>query len=1185
MDFNFTFLPPLDAPATYRRLEQLLLDPTALKRFVLCSFTEGSSAICETTACFLLNYVETEENAVAIAELITPLPTAINPSNSRPLARIAAKLAVSHDFLSCAAPLERFAYAESAVKRHALEAVFTQLNTEVTLKSSPTLTTLLNRIRPFFQHLIVDVDPLCRYEVVRKLTALLRSNTKLVCSDVVHTELAHFLLDLRNMPSPYYGHHLHDDEDQSFEPFLMSSIATLLPYSETYVTFVKTILIRMFDFSSSSVLRAVFTLQPSLILQAINEIGIQIFMFVAVIVAATHASRGHFLFCEDVLDVMSSIMSEFQGDHYSSYDVIVSIVNNLCTSIMSMATATGALRVLSLSSEILNDVQQRSAASHSKHDKFSFIVIRQSETIVNLADEIQCPGAVFGFSVLRKLLLCWRSPPSLTQWMSKFYSDMLHARFTSEMAETSNNKSAHSFANSGPDDVSHAKEYDFVPEETSCISVSVGAITLVALHHENACVRLTAVDLLSRFQDASTMVFLLPAIIVRLQEEKNPTVAVQILHDIIVSETLTQRSTSALAIGAVIRILRAVPNTDAMPLVQACFVSIARAGRRAPGIATAVLQTEAESIRERFLHTKASERVGIAAAIFTLTKSRPARGSKFVPLIAKCITQESTNLAPEAAALCFDALYIMVKEDVLDATKTVKIVLKEVPDFFAVSKDARRSLLRLLGCASIGSSSKKGRALAEKVIPMLRDFITRHAPFKRSYLQQGTLDTVLSWAEVGQGAQSLTHFTVDEILRIEFVHDEPLTELEAERQRLEHIQHRCATITESMLNTITACEDSEARNQLQNLIIKIATHEWDIRPRGAFDPERIAKLTATADALRQARKSRASNSNIGNGHESACGRFAKGVDSMPDGVIKVLCAFCAKLNSWAMRAVVAACAATPALPWASALGDALKLNQTYVQAAALNVLWRAGVNDVEFVKLRSLNININESRELRDPEIAVEIFLGCVQHYEENITNIAENVKTPHTAEAVLRALTVVEGHKRLIAGKGGAIILDRMERAWDSAMLKAELEDIVFNHCFRDNLNEGVVKLRELKQCSTQIRLLCRYNDASVLRMVIGSVVQNYQGEGEQLRAIGVAISKFDKTIRRKFICEMAQEGGAIRATIACHAIGGAVAIDDIGRALCCCLALCEDGERVALVKLRDDLSMKPGLRKEALK
>lgn len=1169
--------PAIDASAINRNLQATRSDRLAFQRALVNTFTNGSRAACETTACFLVHCTQTVEDATVIADMIKSLSTAVSGPNSRPLARVAAKIAVSFDESTCAAPLEAFVFAETYAKRHAFDETVAQINFHLSKSGAPPLTALLRRTRVFFQHLVVDADPICRYDVIRALTSLVQPNRSLSSSS--SQEIGHFLLSLHMTSSPFYELSPNDDDDQAFEPFLMSSIADLLPFSDKYIDFIRTIVIRAFDFHSPTALQAIFRAQPHFVARAIRDIGVQVFAYLFVLIAATHASRGHFFPCEETLAILSSIMSKVPSNTQRFHSVISSTIGSLCIATISLATVAGAYQVVTLSTAILNDVQKNDDALDAALSKSNSELLSQCETMLHNAEEQNYPATALAFVLLRTLLETWSTPSHLEVWMSHTFSDMMRSRFLHREPPSS----AHSFSQNFGGQATDTKptisdgESHTVFEETSCISLLTVSVSLVCLYHSHPRVRMSAVRTLADFQHTPTMVFCLPSFLVCLQEESEPVIALCLLQDVILSEALTrQRASSTLSIGAILRIMRAVSDTDAVPMIQACLVAISKAGHNAPGIATAVLQKEGEKLRERFDSTKAPERIGISAAILTLVAARPTRGVNFVPLIAKCITKESMDIAPEATSLCFDAMYVMIQEGILDPIKTVKVVLKELPKITKVNVGARRSFLRLLGCVSSGSSSKKGLVLAEKVIPTLRDAITTNAPSVeyKGQVQQTLEEGVLSWDEVGEAALSLAQFTVEELLRVEYVRIEPLIDLEAERQRLERMQKECAAFVEHVLTTLSVCRQAKVCRKLQRLLNKVAKHEWDIRPRGAFDPERIAKLSATTDALRRARMTRSGDPDMDSEDNSELERFRKGVQSMPSGVIKMLCARCAKMDAGALRAVASAGAVTTAIPWAPMLNDAAKSAQAHVASAAMNVLWNALIDEPEFARVRSLNITVSRSK-VQKPEEIVEVFLGCVKHYEERVSVVAKSVDTTESAEAILEALCLVEkGNESLIAGRNGIIIMERMAGVWRGDA-RNKWEKIIFEQCYRSNGDDGKIALEEMETCSTQIRLLCKYNEAGILRKVVGKTAldDELMKDEQVVREIGLAISNLSKSSRRKFICELAEQGGRVRAMVACQAIGGAVAFPDVRQSLTCSLALCESGERVALLKLRSDV------------
>lgn len=1159
----------LEAADTKRLLlESHSKDTKAFKEVIVNCFLDASVAASETASFYLLRTTLTDENAYSISDIVKSLPTVVPARNALALARVAAFLAISFDNPMCAAPLEAFSFSDSFVKRHVIESVISRIS--VLLRGRQTsLIDLLNRACKFFDRIVSDPEAICRFEVIRALASLPSRNPSISTA-----ELAKFLLTLKIPPSPFVEEVEGDLRgfDEHFESYFVTEVARLQPSSETPCNLIFGTLVRSFDFSSSSALQALSNSYPEHFGKAVVEIGLHVVLNLLTLIAGSHACQGRFSACLDTLLLIKMIISDINCKSSSLHDAIVAIVCSICTSIASVSTAAGADEVTNAASFVLNSMHERPASRNVSGDED----LKQCDLALENALSWNCPGAVFAISLLRRLLLNWRHPKRLGDWISDNAVDFINCI---EQQGASNALREEGFVESMvrdhrtaylPDDELQNEN----AEDATTISLSLATILMAVLHHGHARVRLQAVEVLTRWQDVSIMLFCLPPVMIRLQEETNGAIAIRILQDVILSECLTTRKeTSTVTFRTMMRTMRLPQPKSGSTTYQTCLIAIAKAAKYAPGMSTAILQTEIEKVRNRFDDSSIEERITGAASILTLVRTRPARGTKFIPFISLCISSKSLKFAPEAAALCFDAMYAMVFDEVLDPVKAVKVVLKNVRSVTDIPVVARRCFLRLLGSTSAGSGSKKGIAIAEKVVAMLRTCLAAPSTSDNASACDGNAQDVstLSWDAIAQAAEALAKFSVDEILRIAHCREDPLIILDAERARLEAIQQECGQFVDMVIDTASRCANTVASDRLQALLSKIAKAEWEHRPRGAFDPERIAKLTATAEALRRSRKARIGEDDHDDG---VCARFGRAVDSMPSGVIKTLCARCAHVDVHALQALAFSGAVTTALPWAELVDHALQSpeSESGVRAACLRVLRCAAGDDYGLAKSRARWFSPHD-RNWEDCSEAVEVFLGCLSHFEDRVSQVMDCVLKSEVAIALIHGLNSAGANSdRRLATTMFLDMMERREDVWNESERHA-VEDAFSERCLGPGGSDAARLLGEVGVSRTQIRLACRLGETSLVKDCVESILvrPDLCADLELIAVVGRAARKFGTSRRRSLIFQLAENCNVASATLTCYAVGGGVMLPDVRGGLIGMLSLCDPVERVALRKMAD--------------
>lgn len=1231
----------LDVANTHRRIQSCFKQTPTLSRLLVDIFHEASPASAESAVLFLQRDVRTVKDAERIANITKSFAGAVPRQNIPALAQLSAFLAVSFDSPICTAPLECFSFTHSSAKRIAITAIHSRLRQEQQQQRAHALSSrkILEQIFPFFEHLVADPDSSIQRDAVHAITSL--------PSFISQAHVSMFLNRLPLRPSPFSSsfepavngdrHTSNSSSETAFETFLVLTIArgslpsnTSIADSSTAPPFCNVILralLRAVDFNMPDTLYELNVAFGSQFTAAVFEISLDVFFFCILTLAASLACHGQLSHCVNTLKVAHTVVEDTRFYRSSLNPVTIAFVEISTTCITSLASVAACDEAVQLTSSLFQRISSKRRGMTSSSEK----IISQVKGCIDMAIRSNCPGSLAVLLLLRGLLTKWDSSTASVKWVSEDVKHMAHSpafKIIPGMSNTpvDNDKVGQSSSKAEPQsfvealtkqDEDHYNENHELSSWTEIpsfdritIRICTAISLLTLLHHESVKVRLATAKTYSTFTDGAVLLFCLPALMVRLREEGHPAVAIRLLQDALACDgIICHRETAPLALRALLRVMKSIemPNnnqqedgdnktiTQATSVMQTVLVAIAKAAKHAPGRVTKILVVEIEALRTRFDRLQPGERIAGAAAISRLVQERPARGTKFVPFITCCIDRKSTAVAPQATAICLDAMSIMCDEDVMDPTKTVKIVVKKLNPISSLDSSVMKSFLRLLGCAAQGNtSSRKARSVTESLIQLLRKCVTLWIPVSSAVKQRANTQTdtsdniVLTWSHVAQAAKSLAGFSVHDILRIDFSHEEPLIDLDAERQRLEKIEEACGIFVDQLLNSLRLAlkaADLEAKQSLQILLKKIAKHEWDERPRGNFDPERIAHLRATSNALKRSRKRAEAlkNPSANQGmeeNETLQQQFAHAVEGMPVGVIRTLCTQSARFDPFAIRACAEAGAVTTALRWPRLI------DQWFSEAWAeehggkditdeyIDDKWSAGLcvlrlgqasDESDLLRIRSRWFAPEDFGSCGHLQ-ATQLFLGCLSFFEDRLPQVSQFLQDP----AVLKTLVEVMGRIQLDDGKRQKAMQALLSTMEQMDVLGIDVVDV--ERAMGDLMPDHVMKMVWTSKLSkVRVRLICHIGEGGAIRAVAADVVRDSQLSSDHvlLAVVGRAVAQLRADARRGLICQFAESPSVPAAIITCHGVGASPWLPDLIEALRGSVSLCEQGERIAIEKL----------------
>eukprot|EP00178_Gracilaria_changii_P025402 TRINITY_DN78264_c0_g1_i1.p1 TRINITY_DN78264_c0_g1~~TRINITY_DN78264_c0_g1_i1.p1 ORF type:complete len:1201 (+),score=167.47 TRINITY_DN78264_c0_g1_i1:297-3899(+) len=941
---------------TRTELQDSISDLKQFEKVLSDCFTDGSRAAAETASIFLCKQATSLTTAQHVSAALMTIPSAVSVPNASPLAYACAFLAASFDHESCAAPLKAFSFTKTEVKMAALEAI-THIMLDKLSSEEQDLSSLLKRLGSVLLESTGDLSEMDLYSVIKGVTELAE-----FVGEESEDELLSFALNLCNGRSPYLRLDGFLPLSHRFQGLYAAEIVGTATDVASMSRILSRCLICSIENGNTTAVEVLWNSHPEWVADAFHVFGFDLPLFVLSVMMGQYAWRGKLRACSNVMEIVLQLVNQITPA--SRVTTLVALyISSLCQAIGSIGMSAGAEELAANAAAVIRLLRSLSSDESSLRGEF----FESTEIAVNEAAERQWPAATLILGVIRKILTIWKSPKALENWIKGEFEVLLKKHtglFDSE--------------ESGTGLVSSLAQASTLPDESQGIgddvhytdlpAFSIMGTFFVLMRHENSRVRFRCLQLLRRVRKDSLFVFYFPSIMMLLQEEKNGLIVAGYLREIMTAPGLMSRAeTCNVAFSTLVRLSRSHINSEIYGVV---LVAFAWASEYAPSIGVRLLIRELERIKSSFDLTRAQIRTAAAAAIHKLAEVRPARCTDLIPFISLCITPESMEVAPRATSLCFDIMYLMAKEEVLDPTKAVKVILKSFPGAEVVDSESRRSYLRLLSVAAGGEANKKRRKMMQSATDILRKCITNLSPIESKNFSENSRS--VSWVDVQQAALSLSEFTVDEILRSAFADEEPLINLEEEKKRLDRIEEHSAQFVRRALITSDRArlKYNEASVALEKLIKKIVSHEWQIRKKSSFDPERIGKLRATSEALRRARKAQGLiEEETVTRVDQARSTYMRATASFPVGVIRSVFQLCVaerentednqnnvyRPNGIAMRVVADTNILSPALPWVSMVEETISTpsNDSFVRASCLRILRKIQDNSFEVKEKQS----------------------------------------------------------------------------------------------------------------------------------------------------------------------------------------------------------------------------------------
>lgn len=1204
----------IDCALTKSKLEGAKASPDQLRDVLTDCFFDGSTAASEAAAVFVLNTTASEGDAVLVSDIIKSLPTAVPKRTAAALAQICVFLATSFHRDECKEPLNTFCYADSTVKQIAIRAAVSALDDLLRVKPHR-FRQYLSRVRPFFAVVMgqgSDVQE--RFVALRGLV-----NVGMLSSEMVGQTLAEFILECASEQNAFEEDDSVVQNEQDYDAFFALELVTLMHSNRAISRVVLRCLLRSLEWSNVTTVYSLWMNKKSKLLQCLPLIGMNVFLFIMIVIATSTACEGKISECRQAMFIALNMLQNTSAPPDALDEVVSLSVSSLCVAVGAMCSACGANDVARCSALVCDLVKGMSVRNKAKNKG---VFAKSLQRVSEEAGRWKCSKAALCLGLVFKLSSLWSKPQVLKDWMNVELDHLL----CSAALDDANSKKAESVYQKSPGlafDDNQASNAECESEEQGDLlsALSIACIALVCLSHAHGQVRYAAANSLANVRRGQVLLFFIPAIITHLESETNGVISVLCVQRIFLSSCLlAHEETEKIALQTLLSLIRRGRGSNATGSYQSGLVAIAGAVRTAPATATSLLLAELEKLKNSFGLLSADTKTAACAAVLQVVSIRPARGTSFIPFINLCITRENMESAPESSAVSFDAMRVMCEEEVLDAVKAVKIVLKSFPDVLNVHARARLSYLRLLGRVSAVSSGKKGRIIAERVIILLRDALVNLYPSIAERRAMSSISERLTWKEMGEAAESLRQYNIEDILCISHAQEEALADAEAEQERLEQVAKECMSLTDDLISVTELSRQAEtsATKQLQKLVDGIVKHEWESRQRSKFDPEHIAKLRATSEALRRARQARGDTVESVEGG-TASEQFSRAVGTLPVGVIRGVYERCArgrgisgecknrdsnkKLNmirgrASALYAIVGAGGLSVAFPWVGLVKEILEDNASGAEekAGALSVL--RNVKDASFEACESRTRWFGENSPLFNEGTAIgnceakEMFVGIVQHSGQEVGGILYRSSRQVSQERLLLMIdafsectigdkvrcSIMDGLMEILLCMqwvdGGSVkYRDSVETRFAELLSRCGT-DYVERTLQLDSTTETLTRLERF-----QIRIICNLRESKLfkkcVRRVVG-VAASGGNIGAELRGmLGRSISQRTWDERRGLIydiCGAGPKGGGpvgLEMGAYCLGVGGLVTSGADEGLLVAAGALCGRKEKPGVQKM----------------
>lgn len=897
----------LDWNASAQKIRSGLNNSQELREACREAFVGGSVAAAEAAVAALW-----EAPPSQVADAIVSLPAAVPNRNADALASLIARLAVRAEkgaAHALAAPLSSCAYADACVRGAAVRSVLSECDA-VAAEFSTASTDAEERFSRCLGNVAVFVETIVlgrgteAFLLVHGLAKLARRRGGTVASQIVQLCSNAALVGAARGLEDTQGQKTTGSDD--LEHFIFGELSLLLVDAESASTLTRVCLVRCMETGNPNHMGTLLLSSRARVEKALQELGICECLAALFTLALLNAHAGAISRVRAALEIANSIASvaERLSSGIDAFTVALAELSIVTTEALSKASmddhAASAVPV-----GLLDSVARLGALAMHNRSAGGLESLR-STAILTKASEASAILAV-----LSKLREVWTNAPVAKQWLETDVVELADGLPEAGSGKAPSASFAVGLSNRGSDsdeDDETAGHHEPSPLCTWSHGRLPGLVAIAShagLWHESAEVRKAALQAIRHIQPRGSTFLFLPALLNRLAAEPTGHVACAILHDGLAgSSMIRERDTGR----AVVRVLLHALGSDLHdatggPLKEACLSALAKITSRNPGLGLRALLSFLEPVSSHFDEYELAVVVMSVAASLVVILERPSRGQNFIPLMQKCLRSDFAAKCPQATSLAFEGMRHMVDEGILDASKTLRIVRKEFKDPRALARPARRSFIALLGAASACGQTPKARSICASCLSTLRDVVLSCGPFdscpsldSREDAKQA--EQKLGVDEFAEAVASLLKFDVDDVLRIQHHHVQPLDDAEAESSRLQAIEVEVEEFVADLAIVYgkvraqvgTRCP-SQVVTDLQQLLEKVAAHEWGTRSRGQFDPGRLSRMRAASEALRRARQkaqppAQNGESTSASEFSEAHGEFTRGIKSLPRGALK-----------------------------------------------------------------------------------------------------------------------------------------------------------------------------------------------------------------------------------------------------------------------------------------------------------
>lgn len=935
--------PALDRIVARRLTGDALVSQTKLNEACAEVFLRGSVSAAHGAATVLL---ESNRDQL-VARALRSLGSIVPPANASALASVAARLAITRDphprDLDCGArdsstqaaleptndsiyrksdlyssAITSFAYSNSrCVRSVAVEAILKELEVlSLAIEGQESLENLgcyvLERLSEFFGRIFHDRQySALPFHCVQGLCKLANRRVDRLRVHVIRllVELAFPVVDDRL----YFANYAHAEDSNEhvvsrFEDdqasFVIGELATVIAGREATCLVSRRCLLRVIEVLDVRCFATLWMRTHVRAEEVLSDVGWSNTVSVLCVVATIQALLGNLLVARDSVYLANQILQESIGhENFRVNGAVAAIAQVTAVAVGALASSGGPDDLSQVCLEF------RNSAANAHTSLCTSMDTDISQQLRHIAVLKGCYRSSFILGFLSALFDKWNNPPCLAEWLQRDMKAFCDS-WKDVSCEWSGLTDATSSKYTGEDcDVGTGSNgaVDSLPSlwAPTHFALCCAFACCSCMMHPDQSVRKAASTTIAAVPFSSCCFLFFPVLLELLSKETNGVVASEIIRiSIASSQMVRERATAKPVLWSLVNLMSSRQSSSLSLLSphlstrQTCLSAFAHAACIAPSSAMPILLQEIEHIHSHFAEIPAAIRTAAMACASQVVARRPARGPSFIPLTQKCITAEAALDNPTAAALSFAVMREMITEQVLDAAKAIKYVLKTYEDPLSVPSRARQCYFSLLGSASNAMNGRMGRSTAVKAAKILRCALVHSS--------KQDAKRALSWPEIGQAATSLAEFDTEFILRTDHIDKSPEADVDKERERLEEIEHEVFIFTSDLLSlsgsaqlaerTDCSCKDTVAA--LVKLLEKIAVHEWRARARGQYDGNRLSRLKTISEALRRARVAKSKSTtgaDSSNVHSSELNRqsdatlldiFSRSVTVLPDGAIK-----------------------------------------------------------------------------------------------------------------------------------------------------------------------------------------------------------------------------------------------------------------------------------------------------------